>query len=224
MVRIFEAQNCDRKNLFEPKISFHQLWHVSNGKKALIWNVHFSFLKCFIKHWDKYQNIEREKYRRNKIRKSCKLANSFSCLWTFAETGCNSASSPNLKWTARSPRFPTGASLALSRWPPVLSSLNLFALFKNRLCMNNSTPWTLKVGYCSCLLLLWLTALYIVTGLGGQDDTLRYFFLLVNFFWSGSFHLIRHQEPDRQHRPACHGLHHRLLPHGADHRRLLNPP
>ena len=123
MVRIFEAQNCDRKNLFELKISFHQLWHVSNGKKALIWNVHFCFLKCYIKHWEKYQNIEMEKYRKRDIRKSRKLANSFSCLWTFAETGCNSASSPNLKWTARSPRFPTGASLALSRWPPVLSSL-----------------------------------------------------------------------------------------------------
>ena len=136
MVRIFEAQNCDRKNLFEPKISFHQLWHVSNGKKALIWNVHFCFLKCFIKHWEKYQNIEMEKYRKREIRKSVRLANSFSCLWTFAETGCNSASSPNLKWTARSLRFPTGASLALSRWPQVLStSISL-------LCASEST-WSI---------------------------------------------------------------------------------
>jgi len=34
-------------------------------------------------------------------------------------------------------------------------------------------PRLVKVGYCSWLLLLWLTALYLVTGLGGQDNTLR---------------------------------------------------
>ena len=28
----------------------------------------------------------------------------------------------------------------------------------------------LQVGYCSWLLLLWLTALYLVTGLGPQDN------------------------------------------------------
>ena len=45
----------------------------------------------------------------------------------------------------------------------------------------------LQVGYCSWLLLLWLTALYLVTGLGGQNDTLRYFFLIV-LFWCGCLH------------------------------------
>ena len=39
----------------------------------------------------------------------------------------------------------------------------------------------LQVGYCSWLLLLWLTALYLVTGLGGQDNTLR--FLHIIFPW-----------------------------------------
>ena len=41
----------------------------------------------------------------------------------------------------------------------------------------------LQVGYCSWLLLLWLTALYLVTGLGGQDNTLRYLFLHIIFPW-----------------------------------------
>ena len=39
----------------------------------------------------------------------------------------------------------------------------------------------LQVGYCSWLLLLWLTALYLVTGLGGEDDTLRCFVLRIIF-------------------------------------------
>merc|ERR1711936_488116 len=34
-------------------------------------------------------------------------------------------------------------------------------------------PRLIKVAYSSWLLLLWLTSLYLVTGLGSQDDTLR---------------------------------------------------
>ena len=55
----------------------------------------------------------------------------FSCLWTFAETGANSATSSNLKWTARSQRCPTGASLASSRWPHVLSTFIALHLLLN---------------------------------------------------------------------------------------------
>ena len=54
----------------------------------------------------------------------------------------------------------------------------------------------LQVGYCSWLLLLWLTALYLVTGLGGQDNTLRYLFLHKIFPWhTKRFHTNYLQEP-----------------------------
>ena len=76
----------------------------------------------------------------------------------------------------------------------------------------------LKVVYCSWLLLLWLTALYVVTGLGGQDDTLRCFRVFATF----PLKLFLLQEPDPWHRLARHGLHHPQLPPGADHRHLIN--
>ena len=52
--------------------------------------------------------------------------------------------------------------------------LNISIFIFMNISMKDST-W-LQVGYCSWLLLLWLTSLYLITGLGGQDDTLRYFF------------------------------------------------
>ena len=80
----------------------------------------------------------------------------------------------------------------------------------------------LQVGYCSWLLLLWLTALYLVTGLGGQDNTLR--FLHIIFPWrTKCLHINYLQEPDPWYRPARHGLHHPQLPHGAVLHHLLNP-
>ena len=69
----------------------------------------------------KYQNTEMEKYSARETRKSSEMTNPFSCLWTFAKTGCASATSSNLKWITRSLRFPTGASLVLSRSTQVLS-------------------------------------------------------------------------------------------------------
>ena len=51
----------------------------------------------------------------------------------------------------------------------------------------------LKVVYCSWLLLLWLTALYVVTGLGGQDDTLRCFRVFATF----PSKLFLPQEPEK---------------------------
>jgi len=80
----------------------------------------------------------------------------------------------------------------------------------------------LQVGYCSWLLLLWLTALYLVTGLGGQDNTLR--FLHIIFPWrTKCLHINYLQEPDPWYRPARHGLHHPQLPHGAVLHHLLIP-
>ena len=63
--------------------------------------------------------IEIWKHWAERNQKTSKLTNPFSCLWTFAETGGNCASSSNLKWTSRSWHSPTTASL-VSRWPRLL--------------------------------------------------------------------------------------------------------
>ena len=74
----------------------------------------------------------------------------------------------------------------------------------------------LQVAYSSWLLLLWLTSLYLVTGLGSQDDTLRYFLLLPPSIGSSDTipTMTFPQECDPRHRLACHGLHHPQLPLG----------
>ena len=74
----------------------------------------------------------------------------------------------------------------------------------------------LQVAYSSWLLLLWLTSLYLVTGLGSQDETLRYFLLLPPSTSSSDTipTMTFPQECDPRHRLACHGLHHPQLPLG----------
>ena len=81
---------------------------------------------------------------------------------------------------------------------------------------NHELMLYLQVAYSSWLLLLWLTSLYLVTGLGSQDDTLRYFLLLPPSTSSSDTipTMTFPQECDPRHRLACHGLHHPQLPLG----------
>ena len=76
----------------------------------------------------------------------------------------------------------------------------------------------LQVAYSSWLLLLCLTSLYLVTGLGRQDDTLRHFLLLPPSTSSSDTipTMTFPQECDPRHRLACHGLHHPQLPLGKN--------
>ena len=145
----------------------------------------------------------------------------FSCLWTFAETGANSATSSNLKWTARSQRCPTGASLASSRWPHVLSTFISLHLLLN-----------LREYVAGGVLLL--AAAPVADGAlpchwswrPGQHPlalSLRYLFLHIIFPWhTKCLHINYLQEPDPWYRPARHGLYHPQLPHGAVLHHLLN--
>ena len=94
---------------------------------------------------------------------------------------------------------------------------NLSNRIHNKLS-NHELLLYLQVAYSSWLLLLWLTSLYLVTGLGSQDDTLRYFLLLPPFIGSSDTipTMTFPQECDPCHRLACHGLHHPQLPLGKN--------
>ena len=102
----------------------------------------------------------------------------------------------------------------------VTSSNNLSNRIHNKMS-NYELMLYLQVAYSSWLLLLWLTSLYLVTGLGSQDETLRYFLLLPPS--TGSCRdmdtnptMTFPQECDPRHRLACHGLHHPQLPLGKN--------
>ena len=94
---------------------------------------------------------------------------------------------------------------------------NLFNRIHNKMS-NHELMLYLQVAYSSWLLLLWLTSLYLVTGLGSQDDTLRYFLLLPPSIGSSDTipTMTFPQECDPRHRLACHGLHHPQLPLGKN--------
>ena len=94
---------------------------------------------------------------------------------------------------------------------------NLFNRIHNKMS-NHDLMLYLQVAYSSWLLLLWLTSLYLVTGLGRQDDTLRYFLLLPPSIGSSDTipTMTFPQECDPRHRLACHGLHHPQLPLGKN--------
>ena len=67
---------------------------------------------------------------------------------------CNSADSSILKWTPRSLLSPTGASLALSRWPPVFFAF-IQLHFSQKESAHRIQPlelwrWGTAPGCCSC--------------------------------------------------------------------------
>ena len=100
------------------------------------------------------------------------------------------------KWTSRSQRSPTGASLRLAE---VTSSSFHFYLIDCKVFLNLHEGFNLlQVGYCSWLLLLCLITLYLVTGLWSQDATFRYLYIHI-IFPRGAIaclHINCLQEPD----------------------------
>ena len=151
------------------------------------------------------------------IRNNVNWQTPLSCLWTFAETGANSTTSSNLKWTARSQRCPTGAFLALSRWPQVLSTF--ISLHFTFVSLSTCCRWGIAPGCCSCgwrrsTLSLVLEAMTTPSGTCS--------FTQFSPWHTKCLHINYLQEPDPWYRPARHGLYHPQLPHGAVLHHLLN--